>query len=214
MFLLVVVVLLDVEVLLVVVPGRVTGTIALSGRAALPRVPPLLQLLDRLLRDEQLVGQVLDPLAHQVLLLLLHHDGSLKRLLEPELLQLQLIVGVLSFPQVNSQRPNFFDGSVEVIEQDQELLRHVLPLHRLDSFQRRDLDGEQVRHGADLGKGGASGAGIGAGHGQPLVQLGVLELLLEGDFQLLLLVPETLLKLLLHRDHQPAHGFLLEQKIT
>ena len=199
---------------LVVLTRRVAGLVARGRRrrrddAVLLRVAPLLQLLDRLLRDQQLVGQILDALAHQVLLLLLHHDRPLERLLEPKLLELELVVGVLSFAEVKPQRPDLLDRAVKVIQKNEKLFNHVLPLHRLDGLQGGDFDGEEIRHGADLGQGGASGRRIGAGHRHSFVHLGVLHLLLVGELQLLLLVPQALLELLLHGDDQPTN-FVLE----
>ena len=89
---------------------------------------------------------------------------------------------------MNPEGPDFLDSSVEMIEKDQERFRHVLPLHRLDRFQRRHLDGQEIGHGADLGQWRASGAGVGAGHGQAFVELGVFQFLLECELELLLLM--------------------------
>ena len=82
--------------LLVVIARGIAWSITWSrGCAVLLRVSSLLQLLHRLFRDEEFVRQILDPLAHQVLLLLLHHNGPLERLLKPELLYLKLVICVL-----------------------------------------------------------------------------------------------------------------------
>ena len=48
-----------------------------------PRMLAFFQLPDGLFRYLQLVGQVLDPFTHQVLLLLLHDDGPLEGFFKP-----------------------------------------------------------------------------------------------------------------------------------
>lgn len=69
-------------------------------------VLPLPQLPDGLLGCQELVGQVLDPPGHGLLLLLLHDDGPLEGLLEADLVDLQGVVVVLGLAELDPQLPD------------------------------------------------------------------------------------------------------------
>ena len=102
-------------------------------------VLPLFQLADGLLSCQELVGQVLDPPGHGLLLLLLHDDGPLEGLFEADLVDLQGVVVVLGLAKLHPKLPDLVHRGVKVVQQHQELFRHVLTLHCLDRLHRGHL---------------------------------------------------------------------------